>query len=287
MRRHAAGFRDSKGLLDKEKCMYREHWRLTEAPFRACLDTRYYYATPGCEEALARLQFLADEHRRVGLCLGPAGGGKSMLSVVFARRLRRQGRQVINLGLIGADLHEFLWRLAADLGGNPRSDASELSLWRAATERLAEYRLEQLDTIVLLDDADEAEPPVLDAIARLAECQRSSDARLTIIATAATTSVRQLASRLVDQVELRIELEPWEQADTVGFVLSALRQAGRREPVFADEALVRLHELCDGIPRRINHLANLSLLAGAGQRAEQIDAETVESAFHELATLAI
>jgi type II secretory pathway predicted ATPase ExeA len=57
--------------------------------------------------------------------------------------------------------------------------------------------------------------------------------------------------------------------------------------VFADEALVRLHELCDGIPRRINHLANLSLLAGAGQRAEQIDAETVESAFHELATLAI
>jgi type II secretory pathway predicted ATPase ExeA len=267
--------------------MYREHWGLREAPFRACLDARFYYATPGGEEALARLHFLAGEHRRLGLCLGPEGGGKSMLLEGFARGRRRQGQQVVNISLLGTDLGEFLWRLAADLGSNPDSMASELSLWRAATERLAEYRLEGLDTIVLLDDADEAEPPVLDAIARLVECDRSNDSRLTIIATADTTSIRQLASRLLDQAELRIELEPWEQADTIGYVLSALRQAGRREPVYTDDALVRLHELCDGIPRRINQLANLSLLAGAGQRAQRIDADIVDGAFHELATVAV
>jgi type II secretory pathway predicted ATPase ExeA len=267
--------------------MYREHWGLREAPFRACLDTRFYYATPGCEEALARLHFLVDEHRRLGLCLGLAGGGKSMLLEVFARQLRRQGRQVVNVALLGADLHEFLWRLAADLGGNPPLDASEFFLWRAATERLAEQQQDRFETVVLLDDGDEAEPPVLDAIARLAECDRSSDSRLTIVATAATMSIRQLTSRLLDQAELRIELDPWEQADTVGYVLAALRQAGRRDPLFTDEAMVRLHDLCDGIPRRITQLASLSLLAGAGQRAERIDAETVEAAFHELAAVAV
>jgi len=267
--------------------MYREHWELREAPFRACLDTRYYYATPGCDETLARLQFLADEHRRLGLCLGPAGGGKSMLLEVFARRLRRLGRPVINVALLGADLHEFLWRLAAELGANPPLDASEFSLWRAAIDRLAASQAERFETVVLLDDADESEPPVLDAIARLAEFDRSKDSRLTIIATAAATSLRQVTGRLLDQAELRIELEPWEQADTIGYVLAALRQAGRREPLFTDEAMVHLHDLCDGIPRRINQLANLSLLAGAGQRAERIDAETVDAAFHELATVAV
>ena len=267
--------------------MYRDHWGLREAPFRGRLDPRSFYQTPNAEEALARLHFLVEEHRRVGVCFGPPGGGKSMLLEVLAREMRRQGRQVANLGLLGSDLHEFLWLLAAELGGNPRRDDTEFYLWRSVFDRLAVNRLQQLDTIVLLDDADEAEPHVADAIARLADFDHSGDSRLTLVATATTGNAHRLGNRLADLVELRIDLEPWEPSDTVGFILAALRQAGRREPAFADEAMIRLHELCDGIPRRICQLANLSLLAGAGQRAGQIDAETVESAFHELAAVEV
>jgi type II secretory pathway predicted ATPase ExeA len=267
--------------------MYRDHWGLREAPFRGSLDPRSFYQTPNAEEALARLHFLVEEHRRVGVCFGPAGGGKSMLLEFLARELRRQGNQVANLSLLGADLQEFLWLLAAELGGNPRRDDSEFHLWRSIFDRLAINRLQQLDTVILLDDEDEAEPSVADAIARLADADRSADSRLTIVATAMTGNAHRLGNRLADLVELRIDLEPWEQADTVGFILAALRQAGRREPVFSDEAIVRLHELCDGIPRRICQLANLSLLAGAGQQAGPIEAETVESAFHELAAVEV
>jgi type II secretory pathway predicted ATPase ExeA len=71
----------------------------------------------------------------------------------------------------------------------------------------------------------------------------------------------------------------------VGYILTALRHAGRRDPAFTDDAMVRLHELCDGIPRRVIQLANLALLAGAGQRLSQVDAETIESAFRELAAV--
>src|SRR5687767_12494073 len=149
--------------------MYREHWGLRDAPFRTNLDPRSFYQTPNAEEALARLHFLVEEHRRVGLCFGPAGGGKSMLLEVLARQLRRQGRQVANIGLLGADVHELLWLLAAELGGNPGRGDSEFCLWRNVSERLTVNQLQQLDTVILLDDADEAEPPVADAIARLAD----------------------------------------------------------------------------------------------------------------------
>ena len=267
--------------------MYREHWGLREAPFRTNLDPRSFYQTPKAEEALARLHFLVEEHRRVGLCFGPAGGGKSMLLEVLARQLRRQGRQVANIGLLGADVHELLWLLAAELGGNPGRGDSEFCLWRNVLERLTVNHLQQLDTVILFDDADEAEPPVADAIARLADSDHRAQSRLTIVATATTGNVRRLGNRLVDLVELRIDLEPWEQADTVGYILAALRHAGRREPAFTDDAIIHLHELCEGVPRRICQLANLSLLAGAGQRAGQIDADTVESAFHELAAVEV
>jgi type II secretory pathway predicted ATPase ExeA len=265
--------------------MYRQHWGLREAAFRTTLDPRFFYQTPNAEEALARLHFLVEERRRLGLCLGLAGGGKSLLLEVFARQLRRQGRQVVNISLLGADLHEFVWLLSADLGGNPGRYDSEFNLWRDVATMLEENRLQQLDTVILLDDADEAEPPVLDAISRLADGERSTDARLTIVAAATTPHVQRLGNRLVDLIELRVDLEPWDQSDTVGYILAALRHAGRRDPAFSDDAMVRLHELCDGIPRRIIQLANLALLAGAGRRLSQVDAETIESAFRELAAV--
>jgi len=276
--------------------MYRLHWGLREAPFRSGLDPRFFYQSPNHEEALARLHFLVDERRRVGLCFGPSGGGKSMLLEVFARELRRQGRQVANISLLGADLHEFLWLLAAELGGNPARGDSTFCLWRNVTDRVTENRYQQFETVILLDDADEAEPAVLDAIVRRAEVDRSPQARLTLVVTSTTGNARRLGSRLLDLGELRIDLNPWEQADTLGYIVMALRQAGRRpsrasgsndEAIFSDDAIVRLHQLSDGIPRRILQLANLSLLAGAGGHVDQIDGETVESAFQELAAVEV
>jgi type II secretory pathway predicted ATPase ExeA len=77
-------------------------------------------------------------------------------------------------------------------------------------------------------------------------------------------------------------LEPWEPADTLGHVTSALQQAGASSEIFTDEALHHLHDRCQGIPRRVNQLANLALLAGAGRQVSQIDADVVDSAYHEL-----
>src|SRR5260370_40516061 len=98
---------------------YRAHWGLTEAPFRGAFDARFFYESPTHEEALARLQFLVEERQRLGLLLGETGTGKSMLLEVFARNLRRNGSQVANISLAGADLREFLWLIAAELGLNP------------------------------------------------------------------------------------------------------------------------------------------------------------------------
>ncbi len=61
-----------------------------------------------------------------------------------------------------------------------------------------------------------------------------------------------------------------------------MAQAGCEAAVFAEPALARLQELSHGIPRRINQLAELALLAGAGQELPQIGAEVVESAYREL-----
>ena len=47
-------------------------------------------------------------------------------------------------------------------------------------------------------------------------------------------------------------------------------------------AITCLHELTDGVPRRVRQLAELALLAGAGQELELIHEDTVNAVNDEL-----
>jgi type II secretory pathway predicted ATPase ExeA len=251
-------------------------------PFNGRVDPRYFFPSPTHEEAIARLHFLVENHRRLGLVLGAVGYGKSLILEVFAEQLRRSGRAVAKLNLLGLDAAEILWRIAVELGLNPPPFASTTALWRALDDRLAEHRFRQLDTVILLDDADTAERSVLPHIARLADHDSSPDSRLTVILAVEKMNVAHLGNRLLELSDLRIDIEPWTLEDVEGFLTSSLSQAGSKKKIFAADAVAKLHELSGGIPRRIVQLADLALLAGAGAELKQIDAEVIQSVCEEL-----
>jgi general secretion pathway protein A len=265
--------------------MYQAHWGLRESPFRGLADTKFFYESPTHEEALARLQFLTGERRRLGLLVGPPGSGKSLLLEVFAAQLRRAARPVAKLSLLGLEPAEMLWLLAAGWGLNPDPSRTVGGLWRIVTDRLTEYRYQQLDAVALLDDADEADAAVLQHVARLARFDRSPETRLSFVLAGRNDGMARLGEPLLGLADLRIDLEPWEPSDTEDFVNTLLAKAGRQSPAFAEPALARLHELSHGIPRRAAQLADLALMAGAGQNLDQINAAVVEEVSRELATM--
>ncbi len=267
--------------------MYQAHWGLTKSPFRDCLDPQFFYQSPTHEEALARLHFLVEQRRRLGVLMGPSGSGKSLLLEVFAGQLRRSGRPVARVNLLGVEPNEMLSLLAAGFQRNTAPSDSPANLWRAVTDRIAEYRYQRLEAIILLDDADRAGKEVLAQVTRLALHDPTPESRLTIVLAGHRERMGHLGERLLELAELRIDVEPWEQSDTADFLSASLAQAGRRSPLFDDPAIARLHELSHGIPRRVTQLADLSLLAGAGKELEQIDAEVVESVYHELGVVEV
>lgn len=264
---------------------YRAHWGLRETPFPSGITPRLFYQSPSHEEALARLEFLVEQRQRLGLLLGPSGTGKSLVLDRLASNLRRRGAQVANISLLGADLHEFLWLLAAELGLNPDRKENTFSLWRSLIDRIAENRYQQLDTVILLDDADRGMPEVLDHLVRLIQSDRGLPTSLVLVLAAPTENVTRIGSRLLELAELRIDLEPWEESDTGGYLVTALAQAGRKTLLFTDAAVLRLHDLSGGIPRRVNQLAALALVAGAGLQLSHIDADTIDSVYRELGVI--
>jgi general secretion pathway protein A len=265
--------------------MYHAYWGLGESPFRGGLDPRFFHQGPTQEEALARLHFLVEQSRTVGLLLGEPGNGKSQLLEIFAHELGHVNRQFALVELVGASTHEFLWLLAARLGVETPHDVRPFQLWRALVDHISANRYQQIATVLLLDDADEAHPEVIDQIARLAQLEASHESPLTIVLTAQPQRLSRLGTRLLELAELRIDLEGWELDDTTAFVKNALNRSGRSTPIFSEAALRRLHGLSSGIPRRVKQLADLALLAGAGQNLVQIESDIIDSVFQELGVI--
>lgn len=264
--------------------MYQDYWGLRQPPFRDGGPANYLPTTVH-EEALARLQYLVDSRHRLGLLLGPSGSGKSLVLEVFATQLRAAGCQVANVNLLGRETHEALWHTAAGWGLNPDRAAPPLELWRLIGDRLIENRWQHLPTVALFDDADEAPADVLGQVLRLAHCEPAADTPLIVVLAASTDRLSYLGRRLLELAELRIDLSAWDLIDTEQYVCRSLERAGRTAPTFGNDAIVRLHELTQGVARRVGLLAELALLASAAGGLPLIDAHTVEAVYDELGVM--
>lgn len=263
--------------------MYGRHWNLAERPFGGRAEARYYFAAPTHDEALARLDYLVASRRRLGLLTGGSGMGKSMLLDVLHRELARRRAEVARFSLLGADADELLWTIAAAWGACPERCHSTAQQWRRLADRVSALGYENRHAVALADDVQGASRDALIALARMMRLGESAGWPVCVVLAGCEPSASRLHTTLAEPIELRVALEPWDLETTSAYIEQALARAGRAQRAFSREAIERLHELSGGVPRRINHLADLSLLAAAGQELRLVDEHTIEQVDAELA----
>ena len=257
--------------------MHLEYWGLSKAPFGSKLTLSEFFESSTHVEALARLQYLVQQNRRLGVLLGACGTGKSLTLEVLARRLRRAGVYVGKLNLLGLDAPEFLWGLASALGCHVHDDASTITVWRTIQDRLATLRYQRVPTVLLLDDADECETAVLTTLCRLTQMEQLPESRLSLVLTCNRNGKQLLGERLLDLSELPVELEPFGQTETADYVGVGLARVGRLDKTFTDDAYEAICQLTRGVPRAINQLAEICLVGGAAEGLKVIDGSFVEA----------
>lgn len=256
--------------------MYQTHWGLRRSPF-AVRQTPLFYEGESQAEALARLRFSVAE-RRNAMLLGVRGAGKSLALSQFAAPCRRSGRDVAAVNLAGISPRELLWRLAGQLSLGPGPDEDAVRLFRRLADYAAAAPWRSAPAVLLLDDADQAGPDVQSALVRLLSCGEGLAPWASIIMSAAPDQASRLSAGLLGAVDLRIDLGPWTEAETIGYVQHALLDAGCERPVFEDEAVAVLFVLSEGVPRQVNRLADRALLAAAAEGVDMVDAGIVEAA---------
>ena len=111
--------------------------------------------------------------------------------------------------------------------------------------------------ILAIDEAQNLDPEVLEAIRLLSNFETSRDKMLQILLIGQPQLARKLASPELEQLQQRISmfarLEPFGPEDTANYIAHRLQVAGYEgSPLFTPGALRLIAEHSQGIPRKIN-----------------------------------
>jgi type II secretory pathway predicted ATPase ExeA len=247
---------------------------------RAAAD---YYPSALPEEALARLAYLAEKGSACGLLLGPEGCGKSLVLSRFAHQQRLRGGAVAFVSALGASIAELLSAIGSGWGADVWESEEPLSIWQKTTMRLRELSLEQVPALLLVDDLDRALVEGADLVDRLQAFAEGTDVNLVLIAAAESRGQNLLSPRFLARAELRAELDLWTREESGEFLQQwRLHLGGKDQKEFDSQAIEVLHDLAEGIPRRVRQLAELAILAGSQSDDGHLGEAIIHAAYEEL-----
>jgi general secretion pathway protein A len=261
--------------------MYLDFFGLREKPFNSTPDPRFLFLTPGHREALAQLVYGIRESKGFMVLTGEVGTGKTTLLQALLKRLD-PGTAVAYVFDSTLPFDEILEYVLADLGINRPGETRAQRLF-ALNGFLIERRRSGANTVLIIDEAQNLEPPTLERVRLLSNFESTTEKLLQILLVGQPELEDRLARPELRQLRQRVGLHctipPLTAAETRDYLRSRLRIAGARDlGVFSDTAVRRIAGHARGIPRVVNLLADHALLIAYAERQRQVTREAVDQA---------
>jgi type II secretory pathway predicted ATPase ExeA len=264
--------------------MYKEFYGLREKPFSKTPDPKFLYLSRGHREALARLQYVVEE-RELVLLTGEIGCGKTTISRALMDTMGDAYRFcfILNPRLTAL---EFL-RVIARCLNNVAPAADKEGLLNQITETLYRLHNEGISPVLIVDEAQLIpDREIFDEIRLLTNFQLDDRNLLSIIIMGQPELREILADPVYEpfrqRISLNYHLEPLDLAETLEYLDYRMSIAGGCAGVFSPDAVLRIHQVSGGIPRKINLVATNAILEGYGRDAAMIDAAIIDAMMDEL-----
>lgn len=265
--------------------MYLEYFGLKERPFSIAPDPQYLYMSARHKEAMAHLSYGLMQGGCFIVLTGEVGTGKTTL----CRNLLNDLPSDVDVALIlNANINEqeLLQSVCDELKVDYQDDFSQKKLLDQIYQHLLLKFADNRQTVLIIDEAQLLQRDVLEQIRLLTNLETTKSKLLQIILIGqpelndvlSRNDLRQLAQRVTARYHLGA-LEKNEIAEYVNFRLGV---AGGRKALFSKQALSKLHSLTDGIPRRINVLADQALLAAYSKTQAVVDSKCIKEASTEV-----
>lgn len=204
---------------------------------------------------------------------GEAGAGKTCILRALRACLPQQGFRLTYCHNATLGKRDFYRQLCVALGLAPCATAA--AVFYAVSTHIESLSRDRIHPVFLLDEAHMLHQDTLDHLHILLNYEWDSRALLSLILVGLPELRDRLELRknrsLYSRIERRISIKPLTADDTHDYVRMRLRRAGCDKEIFADEALLLLHEAAGSSLRNVDRLATAALRMAARHRKKRVD----------------
>src|SRR5262249_41538341 len=266
--------------------MYERFFNLRERPFSLSPDPDYLYPSRVHREALSYLRYGIEGHAGFIVITGEIGSGKTTLLQAALRGLDRQ-TSVSRLVNTMLDARELIEAVMLDFGLEPGQGRSKPHLLRDLARYLVEQRSAGRLALLVIDEAQNLSLPALEEVRMLSnlETEKSKLIQIVLIGQPNLRDVlgRPELEQLRQRVTVRYHLQPLDSEETCAYINHRLRRAAIGAPLeFSRDVTDLVHLHSQGLPRKINVIADAVLLFGYGEERRVIDVDLTQEVLEEL-----
>jgi general secretion pathway protein A len=266
--------------------MYLAHFGLREAPFSLTPDPRFLYLGERHREGLAHLRYGLEDGGGFVQLTGEIGTGKTTLCRALLAELpgHLDVAFLLNPRVSEVDL---LATLCDELRiPYSESDARQKPLVDALYRHLLEAHAGGRTTVLLIDEAQNLSPPVLEQVRLLTNLETTKKKLLQIILIGqpelcevlARSELRQLAQRIT----ARYHLVPFSRRETFDYIAHRIEVAGGSPRIFSPKVRAVVYRQSKGVPRLINVFCDRALLGAYVQEQTSVNIATARRAIREV-----
>lgn len=265
---------------------YRTAFNLTRAPFSPEIEPHALFESQAYQQGQARLDYLRRE-RGPAAVIGETGSGKTTTLRAFLSRLASSSYLPLYAAIspVQNPLKAAVDNLIEQLGErvpwlNPGRTLQVLNSAFAAAYEKGRVPFVVLDEAHLLDERGLLQLKAL--------LNHGMDARmpLVLVLSGGLDLARNLAQKKLDEVRQRLLfVYPYlglTRTEVGQYVVHRLKAAGCDRELFPADVVEDIHRYTNGLPRLVNQLANLSLIAAATSSKNQVDAACLRQALAEM-----
>ncbi|GAC1531919.1 MAG: ExeA family protein [Ramlibacter sp.] len=274
--------------------MYAPYFGLSHEPFSIAPDPRYLFMSERHREALAHLLYGLGGGGGFVLLTGEIGTGKTTVCRCFLEQIPQSCNvaYIFNPKLTVTELLQSIceeFRLPLPLRDSVQPTVKDYL--DPLNTFLLQAHAHGRNSVLIIDEAQNLSEDVLEQLRLLTNLETSERKLLQVVligqpelrAMLARPGLEQLAQRVI----ARYHLDALSPGETALYVRHRLEVAGlSRALPFEPRALVKVHKLSGGVPRRINLLCDRALLGAFAGSEAMVTPAVVQRAAREVFPLA-